>query len=184
MKKIYLIRHGKPDFPGGQRMCLGRTDLPLGKEGFSQAARAAEMLEGMELTVFSSPLIRAVQTAEALRRPITVINGLQELYAGEWDGLTFQEIQSRYPALYAARASDKTIPLPGAEPNEVGLLRFTTALKAAVESSPGDLAVVAHGGVIGLFIQSIEGCWRKPCYGQILVFCYDNGKFKFMEDDF
>ena len=33
MRDIYLIRHGMPDFPGGARMCLGRTDLPLGLRG-------------------------------------------------------------------------------------------------------------------------------------------------------
>lgn len=149
-----------------------------------QAQRAAEMLEGMELSVFSSPLLRAVETAKALHRPITVIEDLQELDAGEWDGLTFGEIQSRYPSLYAARATDKTIPLPGAESNEAGLLRFSAALKIAAEAAPGNLAVVAHGGVIGLFIQSIDGRWRKPDYGQILVLDYENGKFKLMEDNY
>ena len=38
MREIYLIRHGMPDFPGGARMCLGRTDLPLGLRGRLQAA--------------------------------------------------------------------------------------------------------------------------------------------------
>ena len=30
MKRVYLIRHGLPDFPGGKRMCIGSTDIPMG----------------------------------------------------------------------------------------------------------------------------------------------------------
>ena len=37
MKKVYLIRHGLPDFPGGKRMCIGSTDIPMGEEGLAQA---------------------------------------------------------------------------------------------------------------------------------------------------
>ena len=33
MKKVYLIRHGLPDFPGGKGMCLGTTDIPMGEKG-------------------------------------------------------------------------------------------------------------------------------------------------------
>ena len=63
MKKVYLIRHGLPDFPAGERMCLGITDLPMGEAGLAQAAKMAEKLPAVT-AVFSSPLTRAVQTAE------------------------------------------------------------------------------------------------------------------------
>ena len=42
MKKLYLIRHAKPDFPPGERMCLGLTDLPLGKLGHLQSVFLGE----------------------------------------------------------------------------------------------------------------------------------------------
>ena len=32
MKKVYLIRHGLPDFPGGKGMCIGTTDVPMGEK--------------------------------------------------------------------------------------------------------------------------------------------------------
>ena len=41
MKKVYLIRHALPDFPGGKSMCIGMTDIPLGEQGFSQSAKMA-----------------------------------------------------------------------------------------------------------------------------------------------
>ena len=44
MKKVYLIRHGLPDFPGGKGMCIGTTDIPMGEKGLAQAAEMATLL--------------------------------------------------------------------------------------------------------------------------------------------
>ena len=176
MKKVYLIRHALPDFPGGKGMCIGTTDIALGEKGFAQAAEMAKHLPPVT-AVFSSPLSRAVQTARAIGMPVTILEGLREMYAGAWDGLTFDEIRQRYPDLYAARANDLTIPLPGAEDHEAGLARFESAMKIAVEAAPGDFAVVAHGGIIGQFLQKLTGTWYKPDYSQVLTLYYENGSF-------
>ena len=183
MKTIYLIRHGEPLFPAGKRMCLGRTDLPLSPAGFLQAEAAAKALEGRDFQVFSSPLTRAIQTAQALGRPIEILEDLQELDAGAWDGLDFDTIRLRYPELYALRAVDKTIPPPDSESNEAGLRRFQSALRQACEKAPGDLALVGHGGIMALFIKEITGIWRKPGYGQILTVQYENDQLKLTEDE-
>lgn len=180
MKTVYLIRHALPDFPGGERMCLGRTDLPLCAEGFRQARAMAEKLPKV-VAVYSSPLTRAVQTAHAIGEPV-ILQDLQELFAGEWDGLTFREIRARYPELYAARGTDKTLSPPGAEPDPAGLERFYHALTQAATDSPGDLAVVTHGGILGLFLQDISGLWRKPDYGEIIPVLWDRGTFALQED--
>ena len=127
--------------------------------------------------VFSSPLTRAVQTARAIGMPVTVLDGLREMYAGEWDGLTFDEIRQRYPELYAARASDFTIPLPGAENHEEGLARFTAAMKKAASLAPGDFAVVAHGGIIAQFMQRITGTWYKPGYTEVVILYWNDRTF-------
>ena len=115
-------------------MCLGRTELPLGAVGRMQAALLGAELTGEVEAVYSSPLSRAVQTAQALRRPITVIDGLAEQDAGEWDGLTFDEIRVRYPELYARRAVERYLPMPGAEPDAEVLARFKLLRMAAMRS--------------------------------------------------
>lgn len=180
MKKVYLIRHGLPDFPGGKRMCLGTTDLPMGEAGLQQAGDMAAKLPRVT-AVFSSPLIRAVRTAEAIGMPVTILNGLREMHAGEWDGLTFEEIQVRYPELYAARAQDQTIPLPGAEEHAEALARFTAAMEHAASLAPGDFAVVAHGGIIARFLRRISGTWYKPGYAEVLTLYWNNGTFEIKE---
>lgn len=181
MKKVYLIRHGLPDFPGGKRMCLGRTDIPLGEEGKAQAKAAAEILPPVT-AVFSSPLSRAVQTAEAIGKPI-ILEGLQERYAGDWEGLTFEEIRYRYPELYAARKTDQFLPLPNSESEEDSIFRFCAAMEQAAQMAAGDFAVVAHGGIIALFLTAIGGRRRKPDYAEIIPLTYDHGIFTIQEDN-
>ena len=181
MKKVYLIRHGLPDFPDGKGMCIGTTDIPMGEAGLAQAAKMAEELPAVT-AVFSSPLTRAVQTAEAIGLPVTILPDLREMYAGEWDGLTFDEIRQRYPELYAARAKDLTLPLPGAEDPREGLVRFTAALRHCASTAPGDLAVVGHGGIIARFLQDLTGTWYKPDYVQVIHLVWDKDEFFLQEE--
>ena len=176
MKKVYLIRHGLPDFPQGKRMCIGTTDIPMGEKGLAQAAEMAKKLPPVT-AVFSSPLTRAVQTAEAIGLPVTVLEGLRELYAGQWDGLTFDQIRERYPELYAARAHDLTLPLPGAEDFQDGVARFSAAMQTAAESASGDFAVVAHGGIIAQFLKSVGGTWYKPDYTEVISLLWQEDIF-------
>lgn len=152
MRKIYLIRHGKPDIPEGVRLCLGRTDIPLGALGRMQACLLGQELSGRVSRVFSSPLSRAVQTAEGLEQEITVVGGLVELSAGDWDGLDFDEIARRWPDLYAARGENPNLPIPGAEDAAAGQRRFLAAVKDALSASSGDIAIVAHISVNQLLL--------------------------------
>lgn len=169
MGKIYLIRHGQPDFPDGKKMCLGKTDLPLSKLGKLQAALLVPFFEGKQVTVFSSPLTRARQTAAVLGRPVTVLPGLSELDMGQWDGLTFEEIRVRFPELYAARARDKTLPFPDMEDKETGLARFRAAVGHALDSCEGDVVLVTHSGVMELFLGTAE----KAPYGSVTTLTED-----------
>lgn len=175
MKKCYLIRHALPDFPDGKKMCLGTTDIPLGKEGLHQAQNMAGTLPPVT-AVFSSNLSRAIQTAQFLGKPI-VLEGLREMYAGAWDGLTFDQIRDRYPELYQARKDDLTLPLPGAEEEHQALARFSDAMAEAARLAPGDFAVVAHGGIIARFLESLTGTWYKPDYTEIVLLKVQDGEY-------
>ena len=177
MRTIYLIRHGQPDFPGGKKMCLGKTDLPLSKLGKLQAGLLLPHFKDKQIAVFSSPLTRAKQTAAMLERPVTLLPGLAELDMGQWDGLTFDEIRVRCPELYAARATDKTLPFPDAEDKGAGLTRFQNAIRQALDSCDGDVALVTHSGVMELFLGTTE----KVPYGSITTLnenleCMDFGR--------
>ena len=159
MRKIYLIRHGEPRLPEGDRICLSRTDLPLSAEGHRQAEQLAAYFADMKLGgVYSSDLLRAKETALHISAQATALPDLQELGVGDWEGLTFREIRERYPALYARRGEDPTVHImPGGERPADCRDRALTALRDLLQKTEGDIAVVAHAGVNRLILCELLG---------------------------
>lgn len=157
MRRLYLIRHGHPDFPLGAHMCLGRTDTPLGSLGRMQACLLGEALGAKGLTVFSSPLTRCRETAKPLGGEAILVPALAEQDMGPWDGLDFSQIKSRWPELYARRASEPLLVPSGAETLEHVQKRVMPAILACIESCMGDLAIVAHASVIQAILAVVKG---------------------------
>lgn len=159
MREIYLIRHGMPDFPGGARMCLGRTDLPLGLRGRLQAALLGAEFAPMGITeCFCSSLSRSRQTAELMgfASPV-IVPGLEEMDAGDWDGLSFDEIRRRWPEYYERRGRDRSLPPPGGEEFEHASARFSAAVARVMALSRGGVIVVSHSSVIQTLLCKLEG---------------------------
>ena len=159
MREIYLIRHGMPDFPGGARMCLGRTDLPLGLRGRLQAALLGAEFAPRGITeCFCSALSRSRQTAELMgfASPV-IVPGLEEMDAGDWDGLSFDEIRRRWPEYYERRGRDRSLPPPGGEEFGHAQARFSAAVARAMALSRGDVVAVSHSSVIQTLLCTLEG---------------------------
>ena len=160
MRHIYLIRHGRPEFPNGIDCCIGHTDCPVSKEGAHQAQRLGEYFSEIPLTaVYCSTLARAEQTGEAIARngtPVFQNEALQELFCGEWEGLTFDEIRKNYPEIYEKRGTDPEHFAPvGGESFADGLARFRASVEQIINESTGDIAIVAHASVNRLFLCSL-----------------------------
>ena len=156
-RHIYLVRHGLPQFPGEGSWCLGTADFGLSPLGRLQACLLGEVLKEKELNVFSSPLGRAYGTALFLSDKPIVLDGLREMHAGEWDGLSFDEIKKRWPELYAARKDNMFLPLPNSEDWKAAQARFAEAIDSALEFCDGDIVIVAHTTVILSFICQVMG---------------------------
>ena len=157
MRKLWLIRHGHPDFPLGAHMCLGRTDTPLGPLGRMQAALLGEALRDKKPAVFASPLTRCRETAAPLGGEALLVPDLAEQDMGPWDGLDFDTIKARWPELYARRTGEPLLVPPGAETLAAVQARVTPALRGCVSSCDGDLAVVAHASVIQAILAEVCG---------------------------
>lgn len=153
---LYLIRHGATEGSDVKRY-KGSLDVPLSEEGARQMERTAKLLgtltDGPPGAVYSSTLIRAVKSAEAIARghglkPIAV-EGLRERSFGLWEGLSFDEIRAKYPAEFKAWAGDplRFSPVGGESTLEVRD-RVMKALDDVLDRHDGgDIAVVGHGGV-------------------------------------
>lgn len=159
VKTLYLIRHAEPDFPDGEKLCLGRkNDLPLGDAGRRQAALLGDAFSGLPLeAVYTSPLLRARQTAERIAcvRPLHVLGDLIELDGGAWDGVPFRTLRAQYPQHF-----DRSAPLscpPGGETDESGLARARAALAHIEKHTKRCAAIVAHSGINRILLCSLMG---------------------------
>ena len=185
MRRVYLIRHGKPELPGEGRFCVGRTDIPLCTLGGLQACLAGAFLEDKNIRMlFSSPLRRAQETARAMGMPYTVLSGLEEQDMGAWDGLSFERIRKSWPELYARRGEDPMLVPAGAERPEHCRERFGLAVGRALEQSEGDIAIVAHVTVLQTFLCGLlelplrEYRGISIPYGSVTTLVYENDSLK------
>lgn len=100
MTELYIVRHGQTD-SNIRSTYLGHTDIELNNVGKSQAQKLADKLQGVKFdALYTSPLTRAVQTAEEIIKKqsglfMTMNYGLIERDYGVWDNLTFEEIMNR-----------------------------------------------------------------------------------------
>ena len=161
MTELLLVRHGETDW-NRERRFQGHADPPLNETGREQAhALAAELTsEGIEL-VYTSDLARAVETAEIvaarLGAAVRSMRDLREIDVGEWQGLTWQEIEERYPdgaRSWRARGYGWET---GETYEELGD-RVVAALRRIAFDHPEErVLVVGHGGTIRATRAFIEG---------------------------
>ena len=92
---IYIIRHGQTELNNSKAL-QGRSDLPLNDNGIKQAAETAKKLSDIGIRfdhVFTSPLIRAKQTARIIApyaEPV-IDDRLIEMDYGKYEGISFDE---------------------------------------------------------------------------------------------
>lgn len=83
----------------------GRTDIPLNETGLAQAEVTGRRIasEWKPMAIYSSPLLRAVKTAEAIARhfdlPVLTHPGLIDIDYGQWQRLTPDEVREHWPKM-------------------------------------------------------------------------------------
>ena len=128
-----LLRHGETPL-STERRFAGRGDIPLTEAGLAQADAAAARLaaRGNIDVIVTSPLLRARQTAEAVARatgaPLEVSDDLAETDFGKWEGMTFAEIQERWPDELTAWLASVDVAPPGGESFAAVTRRVVAAL--------------------------------------------------------
>ena len=101
VRRLVMLRHGQTEYNAGSRM-QGQLDTELSDLGREQAAAAAEVLAKRQpLTIVSSDLRRALDTAVALGEragmPVLVDTRLRETHLGDWQGMTHLEVDAAAP---------------------------------------------------------------------------------------
>jgi probable phosphoglycerate mutase len=157
--RLVLVRHGSTVHSAARRFS-GRNDLPLDDGGEVQAGALAHRAPsfGDVAAVVSSPLVRAVQTADAiavrLGLEVEVIDDFAEADFGRWEGLTAAEAQASDPDEFAKwRGSPDAAP-PGGESFTAVGLRVRRAREAVIAQHPNStVVVVTHVTPIKLLVR-------------------------------
>lgn len=161
--RLLLVRHGATTLSAEDRFA-GSTDVPLSDEGRRQAGLLAERLRDDDIAaVYSSPMRRTIETAAILAEPHALAPvtrpGLREIDHGHWEGLTRQEVETRFGDEYARWEADPYTVAP--EGGECGLdvmARALPVVRAIVEAHVGqNVVIVSHKATIRLVISSLLG---------------------------
>ena len=150
--RLILLRHGEPDETVHGR-CHGRLDPGLSHRGRAQMRQAWRLLDNQSPSaIYSSPSRRAVESTAL--RPIdtpaaAVDERLREIDFGAFEGLTYDEISTRYPQTYAQWMTRPTeVRFPDGESFAAMSARVREALEQIRRKHPGETVVtVSHGGV-------------------------------------
>lgn len=187
MVRIYIIRHGETE-PNTRFACLGRLDVPLNENGREQAAELTERIKSIDADkIYISPLSRAYETIKpycALHPEIPVIteNGITERDYGEWDNMSFTEIEAADPARYAQWQDNFTgYRVPGGESSEEVQERVNESIDRITSENEGKTVfLVTHLGTARQIISrllrlSLEESWRFTMNNaSCAVIDYDN----------
>ena len=167
-RNLILVRHGQQELPSASRSREDFYDPPLSELGVRQAAAVARMATryGLE-AVYSSDLVRARQTAEAVADAcgLTVSEELPELREIDmYRDLATAEDSMRpsdgwragLPAVFMR--TRRWGAYPYGETSEAFRARVATSIEGILALNPGaNVAVVAHGGVIGAYVSELLG---------------------------
>ena len=151
--RLFLVRHGTTDWTEAGRL-QGHAPVSLNAAGRSQASLLAKRLIEVPLAaIYSSDLPRTAETAAILAKDkqLKVIEtaDLREQSYGQWEGMTFNEIRSAYPAKYRQwQNRDEGIRPPGGESlGELeGRVSRLLALIRQTYSEDTSILLVGHGG--------------------------------------
>ncbi|MFC8170648.1 histidine phosphatase family protein [Streptomyces sp. NPDC057242] len=162
-RRIVLWRHGQTSW-NLERRFQGSTDIELTETGVAQARRAARLLAALQPdAVVASDLKRAAATAAELAaltgHDVAHDAALRETYAGEWQGLTHDEIVARYGEQYAAWKRGEPVRRGGGELETEVADRAAPVVLEHADKLPenGTLVVVSHGGTIRTTIGRLLG---------------------------
>ncbi len=173
-RRIVLLRHGRTAW-NAERRYQGQEDPPLDEVGQVQAIEAAALVAAMNPDVLiSSDLERARQTAQKVSSlsgvPLTVDKRLRERNLGHWQGLTRDEVRSRYPEEFADWLAGRDVARRGGESRRQVAER---ALSVVDQLAPVPLAVlVSHGATSMCLSAALLGLPQTPSILGPLANCH------------
>ncbi len=162
MTEINLARHGDTEGNGAE-VFRGRADIELNKTGVEQAALLAGYLSKRKVAaVYSSPLQRALKTAQAIagchQLCVEIAPGLTDLDYGAWQGLSHEVVKDKYPGLYSRWTdSPEQVTMPAGESLSDVRERALEVVYEVIARYQGTVVLVSHRVVNKVLICALLG---------------------------
>ena len=195
---IFIFRHGQTEMNLAQRWQGSGIDSLLTDVGKEQAQKLGEKVKHKGITtIYSSPLLRAVQTANIIASentvasPIVILQSLRECSFGDLEGMTFQEVEK----MYETRVKEFLCPtqetwnfkFPNGESKKEAFERMKKALAYIVSCNKFlcyPVGVVCHAGVISALAcgMSFTDVSYENCSILHLLYDYEKDEFIHIKD--
>ena len=191
MVRIILQRHGQSR-ANETSVFAGHLDVELTETGKKQAEISADyIVQNYKIDkIYSSDLKRAYDTAQAVAgricKDVTAKKELREIFAGEWDGQLFDDLQVKYKADYAVWLSDiGKAECTGGETVKQFSERIISAITDIAKENDGKTVLIAIHATPIRVMQCvcknlpIEDMKKVPWVtnASVTVINYDNGKW-------
>lgn len=159
-------------------------DEPLAYQGIEQAKNLFLKLRGAHLEViYTSPLIRAVQTAEIVAdNKIEVLqdDDLKEASFGAAEGLTLLEVYEKFPDIaglwqnLSEEGMDVFFPPKGESKRHIQMRIKNCLEKIALKEKRENIGISIHSALIRCFFLYFGVRKKEIPHGEPFVFTYDN----------
>jgi len=168
VETLVLVRHGATNW-NASGYCQGRKDVPLSDVGRSQVELLRDELAGYRFDrVFSSPLLRARQTAEGIGYEPEVLPDLIEIDRGHWEGHDGEEIKRRWGKLHKEWYDDPAgLAMPGGESFDDLWARVERVARRLDDEPAATILAAAHKAFNRVLIAVMtglptKGVWQIP----------------------
>lgn len=196
---LYVVRHGVTAW-NRLRKVQGRADIPLAEEGVRLAEKTGKALQNVPFDLcFSSPLKRAVQTAECIlgdrRIPVITDERIQEIDFGVLEGTQFKDeygnISHKQMEIFFHRPLEYERPENGENIEDI-LKRtedFWKDITGREELSDKTILISSHGCAVRALLQNVyqdrENFWhgKVPPNCSVNIVEVKDGKARFLQED-
>jgi len=163
LTRLVIVRHGRTEWNRVERF-RGRANIELDDVGVKQAEAAANRIAEWPVSaVYSSPLHRALTTAEILARPlkleVRMMPEIIDINYGEWQGLSIEEAADKNQVLYSKWLENPhKVKFPGGESLDEVRERTSSAVNGLIQQHPKEtIVLVSHKVVCQILILSLLG---------------------------
>lgn len=158
--EIYLIRHTTPAVAKG--LIYGRMDVTLADTFIEERKKILKKLPLEIDVVYSSPSTRCTQLAAHISKNYKTDERLYEVNFGRWEGKTWDTIDQKESGPWMHDFVN--VCPPGGESMLQMKKRVMRFWKELLQLSPGNAAVVTHGGVIRIILAAVKSVPLKSSF--------------------